>query len=420
MLLFLIILKEGAQDPSPVKVDLSLDSSKDFTKTYMEFDNASYIVYKGKDDWDIDEVTHGNEVVWTYSHEYGKAKAVIMTYENGSPRLLFVYTPRHAHYKFYYVRVDGKWVRTTYYWYSHRLGLLKTKINHEFRMDIGFLKMTNTFIHYPKTRTKPYDTFLPFNGHAAKSVEYNGIALWTANSDDERAVAVWAYKIRSLHYLVRVLVYDEDKNYTFHDFVKISGAWVDMARTPLGMRPGHRYPDDIMFPEYLLMKANRQIMTGEAPRSADPRDLDATLAMSYDYEYHYRPIPPYLCHKFDFSKDSRSQVVTRDSSVFGKDLKLESYFPQAGHFFGVVTEGPDTIYHRNVDIEASIGVHFYTKDGEPYLADVLVFSPKRPRSEYHVKVNGKWSPVNSGRFFTLLEELRKHQRPKSQTKLSGS
>ncbi|UVC54480.1 hypothetical protein MACJ_004028 [Theileria orientalis] len=420
ILLLLISFKQGSPDLARLKLDLTSESAKDFTKNYMEFDNATYVVYKGLNGAEIEEVTDGNQVVWTESQERCKAKAVIVAYDNATPTLLYVYTPVYTFYKYYFARVDGRWVKTTYEWYSYKLESIKTKITHDFKMDVGFTKASNKFMYYPQSPSKPYETFIPFNGYAAKTVNYSASALWTAKSELERAVAVWIYKHRASHYLVRILVFDGHENYTFRDFIRLRSLWVNMDHTPLTLKPSHKYPDDILFPEYLILKAEREGLSSESKSSAQSEDSTTGAPSNYDYEYHNKPISPCKCRKLDFSKSVPPLVGRKETSVFAKYLNVESYFPVPGNFFGVVSDGHDTIYQRNIDIEACIGVHFYTRDDKVYLADVLVTSPKKPRSEYHVKVNGRWSPVSSNRFFTLLDELTTQQRLIAQTQLSNS
>uniref|UniRef100_A0A3B0MZX1 SfiI-subtelomeric related protein family member n=1 Tax=Theileria annulata TaxID=5874 RepID=A0A3B0MZX1_THEAN len=411
--------------PERFALDLFDINDSRYVAEKTRFDNVSYGVFKPQKEKLVTEVLFGQEKVWRSSCDQETAQLVLLATKVGEPFLLYVKSELAGPKHYYYYFEDYTWVKTNFEHYLDLLNKHKSDVEtKEFTLNLGLTHSSEKVNFSGTTNFKKFDSFFVDNSlvdewkteFAATKVVHDVTPLWFAKKEGERAVAGWAYKSGKEHYLVRVLVRNSDFKFRFFNFLKVGNSWTNLELGPFKFLKSDDkvFPEDFYYPEYLNNEPSpTHFMTDSSVSLTNLDDfVDESFEYKpesrpedYDFKHFNAPIPFTKLHRLDFSKRVPGSVATNVTGLFDNKVTVQSYYPTFGNFFGVVRDGKHVIFERNLDVEACVGVHFYNKDKQRFLADVLVYSPHNPRSEYHVKRNGRWSPVSKGVFTNLMNQL---------------
>ncbi|EAN31777.1 hypothetical protein TpMuguga_04g00425 [Theileria parva strain Muguga] len=430
MFFVLLLLNLVLGEPDRFALNLfGSDESRYVTET-ARFDNVTYTVYKPLKEKLITSVLFGDETVWTSSCEQETARLVLLSLKVGMPFLLYVKSELAGPKHYYYYLESYKWYKTSFGHYCDLLNKYKADVEtQEFTLNLDLTQSSEKVFYSSTTNFKKFDSFFVENSlvdewkteFAATQVYHNVTPLWFATKPGERAVAAWAYKSGKEHYLARLLVRNADFKFRFFNFLKVGKTWTSLEQQPFTFLKSDDsvFPEDFYYPEYLNNSPSptyfmvSSVNLSEKTSLTQPSDFvddsfeyrPESKPESYDFRHFNAPIPFTKLVRLDFSKRVPNSVASYVTGQFDNKLSVQSFYPTFGKFFGVVRDGNHVIFERNVDVEACVGVHFYNKDKQKYLADVLVYSPHNSRSEYHVKLDGRWSPVSKVVFTDLMNNL---------------
>ncbi|BAM42114.1 uncharacterized protein TOT_040000487 [Theileria orientalis strain Shintoku] len=160
-----------------------------------DFDNVFYSYYKPKKENEIKSISESLQLIWVSPDLNVSCKYALVAYKNIDPHLVYLLlTEGDDIAEEYYQKIGVYWRKIDERNYKEAVEFLK--YGAEYRPVTLFLSnQDNTPSYYVQNfeGTRPYRFFCLRYGYGARRVFYKG-EIWASQDEDERCVAVWAYK----------------------------------------------------------------------------------------------------------------------------------------------------------------------------------------------------------------------------------
>ncbi|UKK02682.1 hypothetical protein MACK_002777 [Theileria orientalis] len=227
-----------------------------------DFDNVFYSYYKPKKENEIKSISESMQVIWMSPDRNVSCKYVLVAYKNIDPHLVYLLlTNGDDISEEYYQKTGVYWRKIAEENYKEAIEFLK--YGAEYRPVTLFLSnQDNTPSYYVQNfeGSRPYRFFCLRYGFGARRVFYKG-EIWSSQDEDERCVAVWAYKMDgiSIQY-VKLLTTKGNGASDLLEFTYVNNKWRQSI-------PGEYYPnspnidylENFIHPEYTYLNKAAEI-----------------------------------------------------------------------------------------------------------------------------------------------------------------
>ncbi|UKJ89687.2 hypothetical protein MACJ_002940 [Theileria orientalis] len=232
----------------------------DYYEAY--FDNVFYSYYKPKKENEIKSISESFQLIWVSPDLDVTCKYVLVAYKNIDPHLVYLLITKGDNIsEEYYQKTGVYWRKIGEENYKEAIEFLK--YGAEYRPVTLFLSnQDNTPSYYVQNfeGNRPYRFFCLRYGFGARRVFYKG-EIWASQDEDERCVAVWAYKMDgiSIQY-VKLLTTKGNGVSDVLEFTYTNNKWRQSI-------PGEHYPnspnidylENFMHPEYTYSNKSAEI-----------------------------------------------------------------------------------------------------------------------------------------------------------------